>query len=307
MQIRTLAVWTLGLALLAGCSKSDTPKTDGTPSTPPASGKVLRITAIPDNKPDLMRERQDVMAGMLKKALGVDVEFRPVEHYQAAVVALLSGQADLAFLGGVTTVQAMQNGKGKDEVMPLVTREEDLKFKSYVIARADLNANSIQDLKGKRFTFGAKTSTSGHVMARHMLVTDQKIVPEEFFASVAYSGAHSTTAENVQSGAVDAGALNYLDYDQFVRDGKIDPAKVKIVWTTPEYVDYSWTIRKDVDTRLGAGTTEKIKNAFLALDPAKPEDAKFLAAQNTKKFVAAEAKWWNGIADVLAKMDLNAK
>ena len=79
-----------------------------------------------------------------------------------------------------------------------------------------------------------------------------------------------------------------------LREKKIDTAKVKVFWTTPGYVDYVWTARKAVpeDVR------KKFADAFLKLDKSKPEDAKILALQDAKKFVAGSPKDFDAVEKV---------
>src|SRR5262249_57386010 len=122
---------------------------------------------------DTLREDQDKITAWLKGKVGVPVEFLPVENYAAAVTALVSGQAELGWLGGVTTVQALMQSDGA--VKPVVARESDLHFKAYFIAGPGVAAASLQDLKGKSFSFGSKSSTSGHVMPRYFLEKDGMI------------------------------------------------------------------------------------------------------------------------------------
>ena len=278
------------------CQDKETPKSDP---------KTLTICAIPDVDKNTLKEDQDRIAKWLSSKIGAPVKFFHTENYAAAVTALITQQADLAWLGGVTFVQASEKSKG--EVIPVVTREKDLHFKSYLIANASLNAKTAQDLKGKNFTFGSKSSTSGHVMPRHFMKKDLGIDPETFFKRVAYSGDHTKTATDVESGAADAGVLNYTVFDKLVAEKKVDPAKVKVLWTTPEYVDYCWAARKDLDKRFGAGTLDKIRDAFTSLDPKKADDAALLKIQSVDKYVAAKPEWWDGTKAVLQSIDISAK
>ena len=266
--------------------------------------KVLRVTAIPDVNKDTLREDQARISSWLEAKTGVPVRFEPVTNYSAAVAALVSGQVDMAWLGGVTAVQAIQ--QSKNTVRPLVTRANDLKFKSYVIVGAGVKAEKLQDLKGKSFTFGAKASTSGHVMPRY-LMGKEGIRPEQDFSKVAYSGDHSKTVLDVAGGVFDAGVVNYTYFDRMIAEKKVDPAKVRVLWTTPEYVDYCWVVRNDVDTRCGASTTQKIADAFTALDAKVEADQAILKVQSTDKYVAAKAEWWDGIKKVLESIDLSGK
>ncbi len=265
--------------------------------------RVLRVTAIPDKNPDLLLEKQDKLQDWLGAKLGVEVEVTPVSNYQAAVTAVVSGKVDLAWLGGVTTVKAMQQSKGG--VMPLITRASDLEFRSYFIVGEGVEAKTLKDLKGRSFTFGGKSSTSGRVMPQYFMQKDFGIAdPQSFFKTVAFSGAHDKTAEDVANGTVDAGVLNYKTYDNLVAAGKLDKSKARILWTTPNYVDYSWAVRGDLDEKLGAGITAKIKAAFLGLDSSKPEDKAILLLQSCERYVAADASAWDGIKSVLDAIDL---
>jgi phosphonate transport system substrate-binding protein len=287
---RHLSICVVALALFtAGCAR------------PPAPAPMtLRVTAIPDANKDTLREDQARLVAWLSGRVGVPVEFLPVENYAAAVTALVSGQADLGWLGGVTTVQAMTQSGGR--VQPLVTRESDLHFKSFFIAQAGKGAG-LADLKGKSFTFGSKSSTSGHVMPRYFL-EKEGIVPERDFARVAYSGDHTKTVLDVASGVVDAGVVNYKHFERMVAEKKADPNAVKVVWTTPDFVDYAWVVRQDVDERCGAGTRHRIAEAFTTLDPARENDKAILAVQQTERYVPARAEMWDGIKQVLERTDI---
>lgn len=277
-------------ALAAGCG------------TPPAekTRPSLRVTAIPDANKDTLREDQGRMVAWLSARTGCPVEFLPVENYAAAVTALASGQADVGWLGGVTTVQAMAQSGGK--VQPLVMRESDQRFKSFVIARTG-SAASLAGLLGKSFSFGSKSSTSGHVMPRYFL-EKEGIVPERDFARVGYSGDHTKTVLDVASGVVDAGAVNYTHFERMVAEKKVDPAAVKVLWTTPEFVDYAWVARADVETRCGPGTLQRIADAFTSLDPSRDADRAILAVQQAERYVPARAEMWDGIRQVLERTDI---
>src|SRR5690606_36094933 len=117
------------------------------------------------------------------------------------------------------------------------------------------------------------------------------IKPEEFFSRVAYSGAHDATAAWVQAGKADAGVLNASIWDKLVYAGKVDTDKVKVFATTPTYYDYNWTVRGTLDPAL----VEKIKAAFLALDPANPEHKAILDLQAASRFIETKPENYAGI------------
>lgn len=249
---------------------------------------VLNVSAIPDEAPTELLRKFKPLGAYLEKELGMPVKFVPVADYAAVVEALAADRVDLAWLGGFTFVQTrLKTGNA----IPLVQREQDEKFTSKFIS-ADANVKSLQDLKGKTFAFGSVSSTSGSLMPRYFMLKDG-IKPEEFFSRVAYSGAHDATVAWVQSGKVDAGVLNASVWDKLVTAGKVDTAKVKVFATTPTYYDYNWTVRGSLNPEL----TAKIKKAFLALDPAKPEHKAILDLQAASRFIETRPENYQGIEE----------
>ncbi|NQD93191.1 putative selenate ABC transporter substrate-binding protein [Pseudomonas sp. CrR25] len=249
---------------------------------------VLKVSAIPDEAPTELLRKFKPLGAYLEQQLGMKVEFVPVSDYAAVVEAIAAERIDMAWLGGFTFVQTrLKTG----DAIPLVQRAEDEKFTSKIIS-ADPTVHSLQDLKGKTFAFGSVSSTSGSLMPRYFMLQDG-IKPEEFFSRIAYSGAHDATAAWVEAGKADGGVLNASVWDKLIAAGKIDTAKVKVIATTPPYFDYNWTVRGSLD----AAVREKIKAAFLALDPANPEHKAILDLQAASRFIETKADNYQGIEE----------
>lgn len=248
---------------------------------------VLKVSAIPDENPNELLRIYTPFALYLAKELKMKVQFTPVVDYAATVEGLAARKLDLVWYGGFTSVLAVRRTDGTAK--RLVLRQEDAEFKSVFIARPGSGINSLADLKGKTFSFGSVGSTSGHLMPR-FFVLKAGLNPERDFKQVAYSGAHDATALWVESGKVDAGALNFLVWDKLVQTKKVDLSKVNVFWTTPPYVDYVWTARGDLDR----GLQEKIAAAFLKLDYANPEHKRVLDLHRTKKYIKANDEDWKG-------------
>ncbi|MGA4450027.1 putative selenate ABC transporter substrate-binding protein [Ectopseudomonas chengduensis] len=249
---------------------------------------VLKVSAIPDEAPTELLRKFKPLGAYLEQELGMKVEFVPVADYAAVVEALAADRIDMAWLGGFTFIQArLKTGNA----VPLVQREQDAEFTSKFIT-SDPAVKSLQDLKGKTFAFGSVSSTSGSLMPRYFMLQDG-IKPEDFFSRVAYSGAHDATAAWVQAGKADAGVLNASVWQKLVDGGKVDTDKVKVFATTPTYYDYNWTVRGNLDADLQA----KIKAAFLALDPAKPEQKAILDLQAASRFIETKPENYEGIEE----------
>jgi len=239
---------------------------------------TLKVSAIPDEAPTELQRKFAPLGTYLEANIGMPVEFIPVTDYAATVEGLAAKKLDMVWYGGFTFVQARIRTNGT--AMPLVQRAEDEKFQSVFITQPNSGINSLADVKGKTFTFGSPSSTSGHLMPRWFLL-QQGLDPDKDFRRVAFSGAHDATALQVAGGKVDAGAMNISVWHKMLEEKKLDPSQIKVFYTTPPYYDYNWTVRGDLDPAL----VQKLKDAFLGLDPTQPAHKEILDLQRASKFI----------------------
>ena len=251
---------------------------------------TLKVSAIPDENPTELQRKFAPLGKYLESKIGMKVEFTPVSDYAATVEGLAAKKIDMVWYGGFTFVQAYL--KTNKTAVPIVQREEDEKFRSVFITQTDSNIKSLKDLKDRTFTFGAPSSTSGHLMPRAFLLKEG-FDPDKTFKRIAYSGAHDATALQVAGGKVDAGALNISVFEKMMAEKKIDGKQVRVFYTTPPYYDYNWTVRGDLDPAL----IKKLTDAFLALDGKNPADAEILKLQRATRFVPSNAANYKGIEE----------
>jgi phosphonate transport system substrate-binding protein len=248
-----------------------------------ASAETFTFTAIPDADESRLNERFGKVADYLSEQLGVDVKYIPVKSYPAAITAFRNDQVQLAWFGGLSGVQARELVEGSEAI---AQGYEDQFFKTYIIANTKANLIPRDEfpigIEGKTFTFGSKGSTSGRLMPEFYIRENTGKSPEELFSRVGFSGDHSRTIALVESGAYDLGAVNYSVWDIELGLGKIDQSKVNVVWTTPTYPDYQWTIRGDVNARYGDGFKAKVTEALLNM-----KDEDLLASFPRDSFVPA--------------------
>ena len=276
---RRIATLLLGLAA-AVCA--------GVGSATADAQQPLRVTAIPDEAPTELARKFTPLGRYLQRQLGVPVEWTPVTDYAAAVEALVNGKVDLAWFGGFTFIQAKARSGG--QVIPLVQRAEDQKFRSVFITGASSGIRSLKDLKGRTFSFGSQSSTSGHLMPRSFLL-QAGIDPDRDMGRISFSGAHDATIAAVAGGKVDAGAVNISVWDKFVADHKVDLTQVKVFYTTPPFYDYNWS----VSTRMPEAMRERLRKAFLDLSPDTAEGKEILDLQRASRFIPTRPENYQGI------------
>ncbi|MEY4001342.1 MAG: hypothetical protein RI968_460 [Pseudomonadota bacterium] len=259
--------------------------------------QVLRITTIPEEAASEQIRKFTPLAKYLEKSLGMKVEFRPVSDYPAAVEALVNKQIDLAWLGGLTFVQANIRSGGK--VIPILQREEDTKFRSVFIAQTGSGIKKLTDLKGKTLTFGSPSSTSGHLMPRSYML-EAGLNPEKDLTRVAYSGAHDASIAAVVSGRVDAAAVDMTVWKKFVETNKVNTSKVNVFYETPTFFNYNWTIHTDMAPALRG----KIEKAFMDLSANNPEGKEILDLARATRFIPTKAENYKGMEKAARSADL---
>nr|WP_263656805.1 putative selenate ABC transporter substrate-binding protein [Marinobacter halotolerans] len=236
-------------------------------SSATVSAQTLVFTAIPDEDETKLVERFRGIADYLEEKLEVDVRYVPVKSYAAAVSAFRNNQVQLAWFGGLSGVQARSLVPGSQAIAQGV---EDQAFNSYFIAHKSTgleeSENLPQELRGKTFTFGSKGSTSGRLIPEYYIREAFNEAPQDVFSRVGFSGNHTKTLRLVESGTYDVGAINYSVWTKELENGNIDTDAVKVIWTTPSYPNYQWTIRGDVDERFGDGFMQRVQEALLSME-----------------------------------------
>ena len=296
-KLATVAAALLSLAL-PGCS--------GGPSSPDAA-PALRISAIPDRDPAELGVREEAMAGYLAKALGVQVEYVPVTDYAASVSLFKTGDLDLVFYGGLTGVQARRQ---VPDAALLAQRDIDEHFRSVFIAHARAGLAPVSSvagltaLRGRRFTYGSESSTSGRLMPEYFLTQAGVDGERDFAGPPGYSGSHDKTVDLVESGSYEAGVLNAQVWQDRVAAGTVDRDKVNAVFTTPPYHDYHWMAGPEVDERLGDGFTSRLGTALLDLDGSDAAETELLKRYGARSLVATAPANYDQIEEIASELRL---
>ncbi|HVL69691.1 MAG TPA: putative selenate ABC transporter substrate-binding protein [Vicinamibacterales bacterium] len=280
------------IVLLAACSAPGRSRSDD---------RGLRFTAIPDQNTTELQEKFRPLELHLTRALGTSVRYVPARDYQAAVEMFVNGDVGLAWYGGLTGVQARHRVPGASAI---ARGEEDAAYYSYFIAHraTELQPSSTFPFGIARhpFTFGSPQSTSGRLMPEYFIRQHTGKTPDEFFAlPVGFSGSHDRTLELVASAQYPVGVVNYKVYEQRVREGKVDPAVVRVIWRTPTYADYNWTVRPDLDARFGSGFTERLTGALLEI-----QEPALLAALPRERLVPASTAEYDDLREVARQLDM---
>ncbi len=276
----------VALLTLASCAPQPTTE---------APESALRFTAIPDQNSTELAQKFQPLAAYLGQELGLAVEYVPASDYQASVEMFKNGDAPLAWFGGLTGVQARAAVPG---ARAIAQGDSDPAYVSYFVAHASTGLEPTETfptaIASLRFTFGSESSTSGRLMPEHFLRQATGKSPQDFFTNpVGFSGSHDKTLELVASGQYEVGVVNFKVYERRVGEGKTDPAVVRVIWKTPPYTDYNWTVHPALETTYGAGFTDRLQQVLIAIaDPA------LLAALPRERLITARNEDYEAIEKV---------
>ena len=297
---RHLLLGGAGLVALTACGGG------GGESSGAAASRTLGISAIPDQDPELLNRLYPAVADRFATATGAKVEYKAVTDYAAVVRAFQRGDIHLAWMGGLTGVQARAL---VPEAQAVVQRDIDADFHSLFIAnkRARLqpftDVAGLKEIEGSSLTFGSETSTSGRLMPQYFM-QQAGVAESDLKGPPAYSGGHDATIEAVASGAFDVGAVNEQVFTATKEAGEVDLSDVVVLWRTPGYADYHWLVRPDLDETFGKGTLDKVVDLLLGLDVSEPKDAEILELFGAEKFIPASNSAYGDLEKIAREQGL---
>lgn len=311
---RSILIASSGALFLAACGSNDSDADSESTSdeSEEAGGSEpsgpLSISAIPDQDPELLNRLYPDVAARFAEATGVEVEYKPVTDYTAVVRAFEVGDVYIAWMGGLTGVQAASRVEGAQAI---AQRDIDPDFHSLFIANksAEIEAfedvDGLQALEGKTLTFGSETSTSGRLMPQYFM-EEGGFDQADLNGTPGFSGSHDATIEAVASGSFEVGTLNEQVWKATVEAGEVDVSDVVVLFRTPAYYDYHWLARPDVDEKFGEGTMQKVTDLLIGLDPANEDDAAILELFGAESFIETENSNYDQIKKVAEEQGLLA-
>jgi len=263
-HIRNVVVFLSFLALIfSGCTQEEAPKKvslnkrapDVSRKTDHIGKKTLRFGF------DLrLGPKEDVriynpFLKYLEGATGRRIRIKFTEKYEDTVENLGNGVTHLAAIGSLSYVI----GREKYGIKCLVSglnEEGRPNYQAMIFTAPESSIKDLKDLKGKRFAFGARMSTQGHLIPRKML--EDAGIRLEDLSHYVYTGSHINAVRAVLNGEYDAGGIQDNLAKRLAKEGKIKIIKISEYYPS-SLICYNTTLDNDV--------VEAIRSALLAFEP----------------------------------------
>ena len=199
------------VCLFFGCTKNETQK-------------PVTMVFLPNESSDAMKDARQAFMEIISEAVGRPVEIKTTTDYNIALEAIISGNADMAYIGAEGYINAH---KRNPAIVPVVTNSgpsgtlEDALYYSFIAVRTEDAAQykdeagyDLNRLKGKSISFVSTSSTSGFVIPATLLVkkfgltgTDELIQGNSVFSKVLFAGSHQGSQVNLFRKDADAAAF----------------------------------------------------------------------------------------------------
>ncbi len=192
-------------------------------------------------------------AAHLGRALECDVEPVLASSYDDVFERVTSGRIDLAVLPPYNYVRAKE--RADVQILATFSANGQTHYYGAIVVREDSGIEDLEDLQGRRFGYTNKSSASGYVFPRYLLLS-RGIDPDSFLApEPRYFQDHARLRQAVRDGVVEAGAT-------YLSDDLVSPLRV-LARTDPIPYD-AFVARPGLDPEL----RQRVGDALRAISPA---------------------------------------
>jgi phosphonate transport system substrate-binding protein len=245
-----------------------------------SSAPPLRLAIVPERDIFEQRKRYRAIADYLGTKLGRRVEIVTEASYQGALDDLRSQEVDLAFLGSLGALLAVDEGGGAAMVR-MESRQGVSTYTGVLVTPASSAIRSVSDLAGKRVAM-VRTTTAGHlfpVSAMTKAGVLAKDVPGDRQPKFAWVGTHDDVLREVAEGRADVGAVKSTRLAEYERMHPDTP--LRHLAESEAAPDTALVHRPGFADAIG----EQVTQVLLAMDQ-DPAGRATLLALDAKRFVA---------------------
>jgi phosphate/phosphite/phosphonate ABC transporter binding protein len=217
-----------------------------------------------------MRREYSALTEYLGKRVGLPAEIELADSYAALAELLASFKVHLAVMPPFAYVQAKRDNPGLILVASAIA-DGSSTYASYIVTRDDTGIDTIEQLRGKRFAFVDRQSTSGYLYPMAYL-RELDMNPDNFFSEVRFGGDHVKVLDLVLSRQVEAGAT-YSTAFKLALAERADGKRLRILAKTGRIPLDAYCVSQ----RLDRGLVDKVRDGLLTLSTRSEEGRNVLS------------------------------
>ncbi len=232
-------------------------------------------------EPQALRQSAEQLGEFLGRELGRTVRVVVPLDYSASVQALVSGQADVAYVSALPFLLARRDGGAS---LLLVEQRRDARgvlrtdYDSIFVVRKDSPLRNLEDLKARaatqRLVFTSPTSTSGYVFPYQRLIAEGVVSraedPRRAFRQVSFGGSYTQALREVVEGRADVATVSDYTLEGPSADVYLpaaDRARLRVLGRTAGVPTHLIAVRKGLPQDL----RNAVRQALLKLAEQQPQ------------------------------------
>jgi len=225
---------------------------------------------------------------------GIEMDWVLYSDYDVMVEAFVAGEIDLAWNGPLGYVKIRRLLDEPCQVIAM--RDVDIGFTTHFITRAASGIDTVEDLKGKRFAFGRRSSEQAGLVP-HFLLREAGINPGKDLAVASFFEERASqtrsderdVVERVVSGEFDAGSVSQRTMEAMAEEGSLPRDEVRIFYSSPPYSHCCFTAQRGLEPSL----YQEIEAAFLSVTGADAVEQAVLKGEACNSFVPGIDAGWD--------------
>jgi len=227
------------------------------------------------------------LAEYLSRELKRPVTIEIASSYTTHIHNIGADNLDIALLGPASYV-LMTHEFGMRPLLAVFESSGTKTFRGAIIAKKDSPITSLSQLKGKKFAFGDKASTMGHLVPRYMLL--KKGVDVSDLAGRAFLSNQENVCLGVLTGDFDAAAVKEEVFREYEQKG------LKAIAFSLEINDHVFV----ASAKLPPETVRSLRKALIGLNN-RPEGKQILSTiqKNLGALVPAKDSEYDNLREIL--------
>ena len=242
----------------------------------------------------------DVFQGLeeLFRRRGIDLDWVLYSDYDAMVDAFVNGDIDMAWNGPLGYVKIKRLLEQPCRVIAM--RDVDIDFVTQFITNSESDILTVEDLLGRRFAFGRRSSEQAGLVPYYVL-KQAGLNPDNDLAAISFYEQRQSVnpsderdvVERVGSGEFDAGAVSKRTLDLMAEDGSLSGHPVRVFWSSPAYSHCCFTAQGNMEPQL----VDQIEAAFIAITGSDDVEKVVLEGEGCDGFVPGIQEGWEIIEE----------
>ena len=197
----------------------------------------------------------------ITRTSGIHFDVQTGQSYSAVIEGMCAGQAEIAWLGPVSFVEA--RNRGCAEFLAIEERDGSSTYYAGVFVRASSCIDTPADLAGKSLALGSQHSASAYSYPLAM-IAEMGVDPLRDLSAIRITGSHANSLLALNNNLVDAAGASFISFERAVNQGGLDASLFRLLMKS-----------------------DPIPNPPIAMNPTLPDEVK--AALRTSMGQAHEA------------------